>query len=142
MPKLLFTGATAGMVAALLAFSPSAHASDWNCSDAGSLPQQGMNYCAHQDYLAADAELNAVYKRVRAAVAKMDYGGRPDGKPEVDVLRDAQRAWIKFRDLACDMEGIHMRGGTMERLLVSACLEEKTRQRIKDLRYLIDVEGR
>ncbi|MEL7117114.1 MAG: lysozyme inhibitor LprI family protein [Pseudomonadota bacterium] len=114
---------------------------NWDCSDYGFLPQQGMNYCAHQDYLAADAELNAVYQRVVAELKASEYGGRPDGKTEVDALRAAQRSWITFRDLACDMEGIHARGGTMERLLVSSCLADKTRTRTEDLKYLISVDG-
>lgn len=125
----------------LAGWGMSAAASDWDCSDAGSLPQQGMNYCAWQDYQRADADLNTVYKQVRKQVREMDYGARPDGKTEVEALRDAQRAWIAYRDLACDMEGILARGGSMERLLVASCLEELTRRRTEDLRSLVNVDG-
>ena len=122
-------------------FAAPAAAQNWDCSDPGALPQQGMNYCVHQDYLAADAELNRVYKSVRAQVADMDHGARYDGKTEVEALRDAQRAWITYRDLACDGAGLLMRGGSMERLLVSACLEDLTLRRIEDLKAMVSVDG-
>lgn len=51
-----------------LIFAVPAHAQNWDCSDPGNLPQQGMNYCAHQDWKTADAELNRVYKDARAAM--------------------------------------------------------------------------
>jgi len=128
-------------LACWLLFPTGIFAQDWDCSDVGALPQTGMNSCAYQDFLAADAELNAVWKEAVTAVKAMDYGARPDGKAEAEALRDAQRAWIVFRDLACDTEGIHARGGSMERLLVSSCLAEKTRARTKDLRHLISIDG-
>ncbi len=124
---------------AVIAATGPAQAQDWDCSKPDDLPQQGMNYCAHQDYLAADADLNATYKRVRGILRNTAYDSlRSDGKTEAEALRDAQRAWITYRDLACDMEGIHFRGGTMEHLLVYACLARLTRQRADELGLLVE----
>ena len=127
------------LVAALVGFVAPASAQNWNCNDPDDLPQQGMNYCMHQDYLKADAALNAEYKRVRNILkTTLTDFPRPDGKTEVEALRDAQRAWIKYRDLACEMEGIAFRGGSMEPLLISACLARLTEQRTNDLGLLVE----
>ena len=45
------------------------------------------------------------------------------------LLRDAQRAWIKFRDTQCAYERDGARGGTMAPLLDIACQEHLTSQR-------------
>lgn len=129
-----------GAVALLLVGADLTQAQNWDCSDSGNLPQQGMNYCAHQDYLAADAELNRVYKQVRAKVADLDYGARRNGKSETEALRDAQRAWIAYRDLACDGAGLVARGGSLEPLLVATCLEDLTIRRSKDLEAMVAVQ--
>lgn len=124
------------LAAVLALWAGIATGQDWNCADPGNLPQQGMNYCAHQDYLVADAELNEVYGQVRAYLSAAET--RPDGKTEAEVLRDAQRAWIPFRDLACDLEGGLFRGGSMEPFIVSSCLTRLTRDRTRDLRFLLN----
>ena len=53
------------------------------------------------------------------------------GGPE--ALRDAQRAWITFRDKTCEAEGFAMRGGTAEPIVVGFCLTRVTRERIGHL---------
>lgn len=121
-------------LALVMLLAGSANAQDWDCADPGSLPQQGMNHCAHQDYLDADTMLNVIYGDVRA---QLDGMQRPDGRTEAEALRDAQRAWITFRDLACDLEGAPFRGGTMEPFLVSSCLARLTRERTNDLSLLL-----
>ena len=86
-----------------------AAAQDVDCSTA--MTQVDLNQCAYQDWEEADARLNAVYKEVVAAYTSLD-----DDLPEelgsgVKTLREAQRAWISFRDLDCEAEGFAMRGG-------------------------------
>lgn len=99
--------------------------------------QQEMNWCAARDYEAADAELNAVWKKVvqgaRDAdkdLAEMGDDGRPGYE---ETLRKSQRAWIGYRDAWCDYSGFEARGGTLEPLLVSSCLADLTRARTKEL---------
>lgn len=129
------------LVATVLALSVApAAANDLDCSDPESLPQQLMNQCGWLALEEADIALNVAYKDARRAVKAMGSGSRPDGKAEADVLRDAQRAWITFRDLACDVEGSIARGGSLEPFLVSSCLARLTEQRTRDLRLLTDRE--
>lgn len=110
-----------------------------DCDNA--MTQTEMNLCAEQDYRAADAELNAVYRKAMAAMKQIDGDLDQDLKGAVDALRDAQRAWVPYRNKACAAEGYLARGGTMEPMLVSGCLERLTRQRIGDLQVLVDGLG-
>ncbi len=115
---------------------------DWNCEDPG--PQQEMNYCAHQDYLAADRVLNAQWKKTAAAMKRRDADGyaMDDGRPGYfDALLVAQRAWLKYRDAHCRTEGYHFRGGSMESFMVSTCKRALTEERTKQLASLIEVDG-
>ncbi len=118
------------LAAALALCATGAAAQDWDCGDPA-LPQQGMNHCAHQDYLEADAELNANWSIVIDYMQSLPP--RPGGISEEEGLREAQRAWISYRDLACAAEGVVFRGGSMEPLIVSTCLERLTRERTEDL---------
>lgn len=125
---------TAILAAALLA-AP-AMAQDTNCENPQS--QQDMNYCAHQDWKAADARLNVAYKKARAAMRRSDQNAPASLVGAEVALRDAQRAWIAFRDKACEAEGWLFRGGTMEPLIVSSCMTKLTEQRTADLELLAE----
>jgi len=87
-------------------------------------PQQAMNACAIGDFEAADAALNAAYKRAMA-VAK-DMG--------VDTqLRAAQRAWIPYRDAACATDADIFEGGSLRPLILYTCLAALTQERTRHL---------
>lgn len=112
-------------------------ASAQDCS--GAQTQVELNQCAYSAWQTADAELNAVYKRVMAVLKEQDgqlYVGLRGG-PE--ALRDAQRAWITFRDKTCEAEGFAMRGGTAEPMVVGFCLARITRERISHLYGMLQV---
>lgn len=98
--------------------------------------QTAMNVCAQQAFRQADAMLNTEYKRARATMRQLDDAMPTGQKGAAIALRDAQRAWIKFRDLACAAEGWLFRGGSMEPLIVSTCMTSLTEQRTKDLKTL------
>ncbi len=126
----------------ILACAPAALAQDapWDCSDPGSLPQQGMNYCAGEDFSAADEELNAVYRDVRAEMKATDKGlaeWDPKYVGAEEALLKAQRAWIDYRDGHCDNIGFQARGGTLEPLLVESCKADMTRKRTQELKELV-----
>jgi uncharacterized protein YecT (DUF1311 family) len=123
-----------GYLLAAQTFS-SAHAqNDVNCSNPAS--QLEMTLCAERDWQAADAELNAVYKAAMAKMREMD-GYLPDSlKGAADALRDAQRAWVPYRDKACAAYGFLARGGTMEPQLIYGCRAQLTRTRVNELREL------
>ena len=98
--------------------------------------QTEMNICAGLDYKAADAELNRVYKAAIANMKEMDASLPPELKGAEKTLRKAQRAWIPYRDNACEAYGFMVRGGSMESMLVGSCLANLTRNRIKELKAI------
>jgi uncharacterized protein YecT (DUF1311 family) len=64
--------------------------------------QTEMTQCAAEAYKAADAVLNQVYRQL---VAKLD----DDEKAQ---LKEAQTAWLKYRDTNCDFVADQYKGGT------------------------------
>ncbi len=98
--------------------------------------QMEFNICAHEAYKAADKDLNAVYGRAMAAMKDMDRYLEGELKGAARALRAAQRAWIVFRDKACESNGFQARGGTMESMLIGRCKTRLTRERIGHLKEL------
>jgi uncharacterized protein YecT (DUF1311 family) len=83
-----------------------------------------LSFCASQRLEAADAALNYAYEA--AVAAARGYEGGQEA-----LLREAQRAWIAFRDAACSAEGSLYEGGTMQPLVGTDCLVRLT-DRAKD----------
>lgn len=107
--------------------------------------QQAMNLCAYRDYLIADAELNAQWKISAAAMKARDTEFVGFGGPEYDrregyfeSLLEAQRAWLRYRDAHCRLDGYSARGGSLETLLASGCSERLTRLRTEELKRLAE----
>jgi len=106
---------------------------------ASAMSQVEMTACAAQRFERADAELNALYRRsiadARAADRSPDNGRMPgDDRPgEEATLREAQRAWVMFRDAHCRGEGFAERGGSMEPMVVEDCRARLARERIAQL---------
>lgn len=107
------------------AITTPATAQDWDCLNAGELPQQGMNFCAAQDFHKADAALNAAWSLVRKDAIK-----RSDGH---DPLLIAQRAWLDYRDNQCEAESIVFEGGSLQPFINATCRARATRARTEEL---------
>lgn len=110
-------------------------AQDADCTKA--VVQSELTACAGQEFDAADADLNAAYS---VAVEKMKAvdSALPEGeRGALDALRSAQRAWISFRDAACDAEGYQFHGGSAEPMVVFGCRTLLTRDRIAGLEALL-----
>lgn len=120
-------------------FACPAAAQDVDCATA--MAQADLNACAYQDWEEADARLNAVYKEVVAAYTQMDEGLPKELGSGVQTLREAQRAWVTFRDKACEAEGFAMRGGSAEPLLIYGCMRVLTEERIGHLQGMLDAFG-
>lgn len=92
-----------------------------NCAN----PTSNIEYkeCAHRDYLAADRQLNQVYKQIISSLKG----------EEKQQLIGAQLAWIKFRDTNCSFEVYRNLGGTGYGGFLSNCLERTTKARTKEL---------
>ena len=97
-----------------------------NCQTAET--QMEINHCMYKEYKAADVKLNQAYQKVKAL---------QDQKRDKQALKKAQRAWIRYRDLACTSYSLSAEGGSMQPMLHSQCLGTITRQRTKILREQI-----
>ncbi|WP_420408490.1 lysozyme inhibitor LprI family protein [Hoeflea sp.] len=107
------------------------------------MDQFSMTYCAGKDYEAADATLNELWPEVMALARENDEYvadlARDRGVPTtVEALRDAQRAWIKFRDAQCSYEGYEVFGGTMQPMVGSLCLARLTEERNTFFRSVLE----
>lgn len=79
--------------------------------------------CIQAAYKAADHTLNVAYKISRKAM---------DANQKI-LLRDAQRAWIKFRDAECEWEANIVSDGSNTELMKLGCLAKLTIHRTKTL---------
>ncbi|WP_407495278.1 lysozyme inhibitor LprI family protein [Pseudooceanicola sp. MF1-13] len=117
---------------ALIALLP---APAWALDCSSAVTQADMVACAQSEYEAVDADLNDAYRFAMRKAKGLDEF-MPDQKPGfVAVLRDAQRAWIPFRDKACTAQAYKYSGGSMERLEYISCLTMMTERRTDDLYY-------
>jgi uncharacterized protein YecT (DUF1311 family) len=112
-----------------------AAAQEVDCSN--QVTQLDMNQCSYEEWQAADAELNRVYRDALNAVQARDRDYPLEGASEEDRLRAAQRAWVAFRDANCDAAGFPMRGGSAEPLLVNGCFHQMTQERIAELEAVL-----
>ncbi|MBK8769733.1 MAG: DUF1311 domain-containing protein [Rhizobiales bacterium] len=128
------TRALAILTCLILATSPLralAQDAEPDCSD--QKDQSTMTRCAGMDYEKADAELNRIWPGIKAQAVESDTA-EGNGKTDyLDALMTSQRAWIAYRDAECTRQGFEAHNGSMEPMLVNACLAEMTAKRIKDL---------
>lgn len=109
--------------------------------------QQPMNQCAQRDFVIADRKLNAQWQITVAVMKARDEAYAPyrdagDTRPGwLESLREAQRAWLTFRDAHCRIDGYTARGGSMEPMLVSFCKRALTEQRTQQLKELAESPG-
>jgi uncharacterized protein YecT (DUF1311 family) len=100
------------------------------CANASS--QADMNDCAGREYKAADATLNQVYRQL---ISLLD-------DEEKSQLKEAQTAWLKYRDANCEFVGSQYKGGTMRPMVHAMCLADMTRSRTSELRTQIKDRNR
>ena len=100
-----------------------------------------MKMCAEQDWKKADAELNVAYDKALASARETYRSSRtipgqqnmPDSEA---MLRDAQRAWVTFRDANCKYQYQIYWGGSHAGLAYLLCMADTTKARLKELRQL------
>lgn len=115
----------------LLALSGQAQAQEVDCANTSM--QIEMTFCAEQDWNAADEVLNGTYRRAKAVMKAIDADLPKDQRGAELALRDAQRAWVAFRDQTCAAEGYAMHGGSAEPMVIYSCRARLTQQRSEDL---------
>ena len=115
----------------LLALPLSVRAQEVDCANAQ--VQIEMTFCAEKDFNTADEDLNAAYQAAVATLKEIDAAQEEGQRNAVSYLKDAQRAWIKFRDANCAAEGYLMHGGSAEPMVVYGCMARVTWARSNDL---------
>ena len=113
------------ILAAMLFFvvmAPDLSASGKDCKEALSTAE--MHTCANALYMAADVELNRVYRQL---VSQLSDKRR-------EKLKVAQKAWIVFRDKNATFVASVVEDGTMYPILEVMELTATTKQRTEQLR--------
>lgn len=115
--------------ALLLLLSQSASAADAElnpefsiCMDQSGGGTMSMIDCMGQESERQDVRLNRVYKTLMDTLPAT----------RKTALRDAQRAWLKYREANCDFY-YDPDGGSMARLQVNDCFMTETAKRAKEL---------
>lgn len=93
----------------------------------------GMMFCALMERELWDAKLNVVYQEQVQFAADIDRKTMEYGQAEFanleDSLRDAQRAWIPFRDAQCSLEYAQWGAGSMRQIAGATCHRNMTAER-------------
>src|SRR5438067_2750611 len=92
------------------------------CADAQS--QAEMNICWGKEYKAADARLNDAYRQ---------FASKLDDEQKAQ-LKNAQVAWLKYRDANCDFVADQYKGGTIRPMIAAICLADVTNNRTTELK--------
>lgn len=114
------------IAAAALLASGAAWADD--CSNANT--QTEMNQCAAAQYQAADKKLNETWQQALK---------RASGQQQ-ELLKKAQQAWISLRDADCACLASGAEGGSMQPMLISQCMTDKSVEREAFLASLLQCE--
>lgn len=113
--------AMTGAAAALFLVTTGLFVSARDCSR--ETTQAGLNACVAGDAKLADQALNHAYQRLSAGLSGESRG----------LLRDAERAWIHFRDKHCAFVGSGTEGGSVQAMVISDCIAETTNARAMQL---------
>lgn len=119
----------AALAAVLGVLSIAAQAQPVDCAHAET--QGAMNMCARDAADTADRDLNRTYNTLIARV---------DRKETIAMLREAERAWLAYRDKECAFETSLTVGGSIHPMVVAQCLETLTRARQKELQRQLDCQ--
>src|SRR5215813_10598094 len=92
------------------------------CANAQS--QAEMNECAGKEFKTADLALNQVYRKLVAMLED----------EEKAQLKEAQTAWLKYRDTNCDFVADQYKGGSMRPMILGYCLAQVTKNRTSELK--------
>lgn len=95
-----------------------------NCSN--KITQTDINLCFAKEYKQADQQLNQIYNSYAKNLNKADK----------KLLVTAQRGWVTYKEKDCELIASGYKGGSIYSQLVTQCLTEKTKVRIKELNYL------
>ncbi|EPG7964021.1 lysozyme inhibitor LprI family protein [Citrobacter koseri] len=119
MKRIIFT-------CAALLLSAQALADD--CANAST--QMEMNTCAAAQFQTADKKLNETYQNALKRAEPLQR----------DLLKKAQIAWIALRDADCALVSSGTEGGSIQPMIASQCMTDKTDEREAFLASLLQCE--
>lgn len=86
-----------------------------------------MRECLNQRYKQADTALNQLYRQLMSQLSKTQQ----------IKLREAQQAWVLFRDKSAAFVASAAEGGTLQPLLSLSVLTSMTEKRVAELKDLL-----
>lgn len=101
------------------------------------LNQSELNECADQDFLTADKNLNAIYKKAKEVIQDWD----DDTGAAMKAFVAGQKGWISYRDGYCTAYAYQSHGGSMEPMLLSGCMASVTNARTEELKTMVEDSG-
>jgi uncharacterized protein YecT (DUF1311 family) len=119
------------LIALLLAAAPP------NCADPQT--QADMTQCAGAAARRADAEMTRQWNATYAFMKRRDAQdtSRGGGFGYAPALLASQRAWLKFRDTQCVIEGGQFAGGSAQPMAQAQCKARLSEARTVQLRGLV-----
>jgi uncharacterized protein YecT (DUF1311 family) len=117
---------------------------------ASTLQQPDSGACYEAEFRQADQDLNHIYRAALVALgkdlddanAKSDKDHAAFDAKSIGILRDAQAAWVKYRDLQCSAAGQQFQAGSIEPLIIARCMTITTRHRIEEIHDAYEIGGR
>ena len=108
------------------------------CQDAeeGGGSTLGMTTCNHAETMAWDVLLNEEYQATMAWAKAFDADDShsfPEFANREATLREAQRAWITYRDAECGLQYAIWGAGSMRHISGTACMLRETAERTIEL---------
>lgn len=108
-----------------------------DCNSA--ITMEEMRQCGIDLLAEKDEELNSLYKEV---LKKLEDHDRISNKHSTGYkfeskkkLIEAQRNWVKFKEMDCDAVEAYTCCGSSTSLSVTSCLIDRTEQRIEELKF-------
>lgn len=108
--------------------------------------QRQMDECAGFEYKQADEHLNKVYRKmVRYLTDDLARAQKQGDQNQVKYeetairsLKEAERAWISYRDIQCKAAAQQYEGGSMAPMIYAQCLTALTEHRTADLKSIYE----
>ncbi len=126
------------MVSLLLPAAATAQEQDTLCPDADSTVE--ITQCLQEVFEQADAELNRVYAAAMASIDQADHMPARTRRAWQQLLREAQRNWVAFKEKDCDLLQLEWWQGSGASAARLGCLISKTESRTDELKERYAVE--
>ena len=102
--------------------------------------QMEITVCSAEEFERADHKLNRVWRTVTLKLQRWDKS--PERKRDkltalYPVMLASQRAWLRYREEQCSLEGLYSaEGGSAQQSFVSLCRARLTKQRNEELQHI------